>query len=170
MRYNETNSFYFIWIARKKVNKRNKYRITSIIKIRTHIMIWPGSCLFQIYPVLSSAQFTQLCLTLCNPMDCSMQSSLSITNSRSLLKLMSIESVMPSNHLILYCPLLLLPSIFPIIRVFSSESVLWIRWPKPWIFSFCISLSSESSGLISFKIEWFDLLAVQGSQESSRTP
>ena len=89
------------------------------------------------------------------------QASLSITNSQSLLKLMSIELVMPSNHLILCCSLLFLPSISPSIRVFSNESVLCIRWPKNWSFSFSISLSNEYSGLISFRIDWFDLLAVQ---------
>ena len=97
------------------------------------------------------------------------QASLSITNSRSLLKLMSFESVMPSNHLILCRPLLLLPSIFPSIRVFSNESVLCIRWPKYWSFSLSISPSSEYSGLISFRMDWLDLLAVQGTQESSPT-
>ena len=86
--------------------------------------------------------------------------------SWSLLKLMSIESVMPSNHLILCCPLLLLPSIFPSIRVFSDESVLRIRWPKYWSFSFSISPSNEYSGLISFKIDWFEPLAVQGTLKS----
>ena len=90
------------------------------------------------------------------------QASLSITNSRNLCKLISIESVMPSNHLILCRPLLLLPSIFPSIRVFSNESVLHIRWPKYWSFSFSISPSNEYSGLISFRIDWFYLLAVQG--------
>ena len=94
------------------------------------------------------------------------QASLSITNAWSLLKLMSIESVMPSNHLILCCPLLLLPSIFPSIRVFSSESVLHIRWPKYWSFSFSISPSNENSGLISFRMDWLDLLAVQGTLKS----
>ena len=88
------------------------------------------------------------------------QASLSITNSWSLLKLMSIESVIPSNHLIPCRPLLLLPSIFPNIRVFSNESVLHIRWPKYWSFSFSISPSNEYSGLISFRIDWLDLLAV----------
>ena len=91
------------------------------------------------------------------------QASLSITNSRTLLKLMSIESVMPSNNLILCCPLLLLPSIFPSIRVFSKESVVRIRWPKYWSFSFSISACNEYSGLISFRTDWLDLLAVQGS-------
>ena len=92
--------------------------------------------------------------------------SLSITDSQSLLKLMSIESVMPSNHLILCHPLLLLPSIFPSIRVFSNESVLNIRWPKDWSFSFSISSSNKYSGLISFRIDWLDLLAVQGTLKS----
>ena len=103
---------------------------------------------------------------LCNPMTAGHQASLSITISWSLLKLMSIESVMPSNHLILCCPLLLLPSIFCSIRVFSSELVLRIRWPKYWSFSFSISPSNEYSGLISFRMDWFDLLAVQGTLKS----
>ena len=90
------------------------------------------------------------------------QASLSITNSQSSLKLMSIESVMPSSHLILCCPLLLLPLIPPSIRVFSKESTLCMRWPKYWSFSFSISPSSEHSGLISFRMDWLDLLAVQG--------
>ena len=98
------------------------------------------------------------------------QASLSIINSLSLLKLMSIKSVMPSNHLILCHPLLLLPSIFPSIRAFSNESVLHIRWPKNWSFSFSISSSNEYSGLISFRIDWLDLLAVQGTLESSPAP
>ena len=92
------------------------------------------------------------------------QASLSITNSQSLLKLMSIKLVKPSNHLILCCPLLLPPSIFPNIRVFSSESVLRIRWPKYWSFSFSISPSNEHSGLISFRIDWFDLLVISSSR------
>ena len=91
---------------------------------------------------------------------------LSITISLSLLKLMSIESVMPSNHLILCHPLLLLPSVFPSIRVFSNESALCIRWPKYWNFSFSISPSNEYSGLISFRMDWLDLLPVQGSLKS----
>ena len=94
------------------------------------------------------------------------QPSLSITNSWSLLKLMSIELVMLSNHLILFHPLLLLPSIFPSSRVFSNESVLANRWPKYWSFSFNISPSSEHSGLISFRMDWLDLLAVQGTLKS----
>ena len=94
------------------------------------------------------------------------QASLSITNSQSLLKLMSIELVMPSNHLLLCCPLLLLPSIFPSIRVFSKESVLHIRWPKYRSFSFSISPSNEYSGLVSFRMDWLDRLAVQGTLKS----
>ena len=100
---------------------------------------------------------------LCDPTDCSTPDLLSITNSRSLPKPMSIESVMPSNHLILCCPLLLLPSIFPSIRVFSSESAVRIRWPKYWSFSFSISPSNEHPGLISFRMDWLDPLAVQGT-------
>ena len=99
------------------------------------------------------------------PWTAAYQASLSFTISQSLLKLISIESMMPSNNLILCCPLLLLPSIFPSIRVFSNESALHIRWPKYWSFSF-ISPSNEYSGLISFKIDWFDLLAVQGTLKS----
>ena len=97
------------------------------------------------------------------PWTAARQASLSITNSQSLLKLMTIESVMTSNHLILCHPLLLPPSIFPSIRVFSNELVLQIRWLKYWSFSFSISLSNKYSGLISFRINWFDLLAVQGT-------
>ena len=99
-------------------------------------------------------------------MDCSMPGLLSITNSQSLLKLMSIELVMPSNHLILCRPLLLPSSVFPSIKVFSKESALHIRWPKYWSFSFNISPSNEYSGLISFRMAWLDLLAVQGTLKS----
>ena len=99
-------------------------------------------------------------------MDCSHQASLSITNSRSLLRLMSIESVMPSNHLILCLLLFFLSLIFPSIRVFYNESALCISWPKYWSFSFSISPSSDYSGLISLRIDWFDLLAVQGTLTS----
>ena len=102
-------------------------------------------------------------MTLCNPIDCSSQTSLSFIISRSMLKLKSIESMMPSNHLILCCPLLFLPSIFPIIRVFSNESVLHIRWPEYWSSTFSISPSNDYSGRIYFRIDWFDLLAVQGT-------
>ena len=97
--------------------------------------------------------------TLCDPRTAGFQASLSFTISQSLLKLLSIESVMPSNHLILCHPLLLLPSVFPSIRVFSNESVLHVMWPKYWSFSFSTSPSNEYSGLTSFRIHWFDLLA-----------
>ena len=111
-----------------------------------------------------SCSFPRSCLTLCDPMGCSThQSSLSFIISRSLLKLMSIESVTPSNHLIL-CGPLLLPSVFPSIRVFPNESALHVRWPKYW--SLSIHPSNEYSGLISFRIDWFDLLAVQGTLRS----
>ena len=108
----------------------------------------------------------QSCPTLCDHMDCSTPGLPSITNSQSLLKLMAIELVMPSNHLILCHPLLLPPLIFPSIRVFSSESILCIRWPNYWSFSFSISPCNEYSGLISFRMDWLDLLAVQGTLKS----
>ena len=113
----------------------------------------------------------QLCPTFCNLMDGSTPGLLSVTNSRSPPKLMSIESVIPSNHLILCHPLLLPPSIFPSIRVFSNESVLRSRWPKYWSFSFNISPFNEHSGLISFRMDWFgSLSSLRDFQESSPTP
>ena len=115
---------------------------------------------------ISSVQSLSCVQFFLTPWTAAHQASLSITNSPSLLKLMSIESVMPSNHLILCRPLLLLPSLFPNIRVFSNESVLHIRWPKYWSFSFSISPSNECSGLISFMMDWLDLLAVQGTLKS----
>ena len=115
---------------------------------------------------LQSVQLLRRVWLFVTPWTAACQASLSITNSQSLPKSMSIESVMPSNHLILCCPLLLLSSIFPTIRVFSNESVLHIRWPKYWSFSFSISPSNEYSGLIFFRIDWLDLLAVQGTLKS----
>ena len=115
---------------------------------------------------LSSAQSLSRVWLFATPWTVACQASLSITSTWSLLKLMSIESVMPSNHLILCRPLLLLPSVFPGIRVFSNESVLCIRWPKYWSFSFSISPSNEHSGLISFKMDWLDLFAVKGTLRS----
>ena len=114
----------------------------------------------------SSVQSLSRVWLFATPWTVARQASLSITNSRSSLKLMSIELVMPSNHLILCRPPLLLPSIFPSIMVFSNESVLWIRWPKYWSFSFSISPSKEYSGLIFFRMDWLDLLAVQETLKS----
>ena len=114
----------------------------------------------------SVSSLTQLCPTLCDPMHCSTPCFSQKFISQSLLKLMSIESGMPSNHLILCPPLLLPPSIFSRIRVFSNESAFPIRWPKYWSFSFNISPSDEYSGLISFRMYWLDLLAVQGTLKS----
>ena len=114
-------------------------------------------------PVSSVAQ---LCPILCYPMAAARQASLSITNSLSLIKLLSIESVMPSNYIILCRPLLLLPSFFPSIRVFSKESTLHMRWPKYWSFSLSISPSNVYLGLVSFRVDWFDLLTVQKTLKS----
>ena len=120
---------------------------------------------------LSAAQLTHSVVSdSATPWTTAHQASLSITNSWSSLKLMPIESMMLSSHLILCRPLLLPPSVFPSIRAFSSESVLHIRWPKYWSFNFSIIPSSEYSGLISFRMDWLDLLAVQGTQESPPTP
>ena len=122
-------------------------------------IIFPYHALFE----SGSVQLLSHVPLFATPRTAARQASLSITNSWSLLKLMSIESVMPSKHLILCHPLLLPPSIFPSIRVFSSDSVLCIRWPKHWSFSFSISPSNEYSALFSFRIDWFDLLVVQGT-------
>ena len=116
-----------------------------------------------VFSLVHSLSRVQLFVTPCTA---ARQASVSITNSKSLLKLMSIESVMPSNHLVLCRPLLVPSSIFPCIRVFSNESVLHIRWPKYGSFSFSLSPSNEYSGLISFRMDWFDLLAVQGTLKS----
>ena len=116
--------------------------------------------------IVQFSSVDQSCLTLCNPMNCSTPASLSIINFGSLLKLMPIESVMPSSHLILCCPLLLLTPFPPSLRVFSNESTLHMRWPKYWSFSFSISPSSEHPGLISFRMDWLDLLAAQGTLKS----
>ena len=131
---------------------------------QTHVSVWqkpPQYC-----KVIQFSSVTQLCLTLCDPMNRSMPGLSLHHQPRSPPKPTSSESVMPSNHLILCCPLLLLPSIFPSIRVFSNESALPIRWPKYWSFSFNISPSNEHPRLISFKMDWLDLLAVQGTLKS----
>ena len=130
-----------------------------------HLYSFTRILLLTCYSISVSVQLLGCVRLFVTPWTAARQASLSITNSRSLLKLMSIESVIPSNHLIL-CHPLLLPSIFPSIRVFSNESALRIRWPKYWSFSFNISPSNEYSGLISFRMEWLDLLAVQGTLKS----
>ena len=142
-----------------------KYKIWSSL---TSVCLWIFTMIkvMTIYVLLqSSVQFSRSVVSdsLWPPWTAARQASLSITNSQSLLKLMSIELVMPSNHLILCRPLLLPPSIFPSIRVFSNESTLRMRWPKYWSFSISISASSEHPGLISFRMDWLDLLAVQGT-------
>ena len=133
------------------INKINKSK---------HFYLWKASTFIQFSSVAQS------CPTLATPWTVACQASLSITNSRRLHKLMPIDSMMPSNHFILCHPLLLLPSIFPSIRVFSNEFVVRIRWLKYWSFSFSISSSNEYSGLISFSMDWLDRLAVQGTLKS----
>ena len=139
------------------------------MKIFKHILIYIYSATYKslyIYIQFSSVQLLSRVQLFATPWTAARQASLSIANSRSLLKLMSIESVMPSNHLILCHPLFLLPSIFPSIRVFSKNLVLCIWWPQYWGFSFSISPSNEYSGLISFRMDWLDFLAVQGTLKS----
>ena len=133
----------------------------NVINVRYshHYSFCTGDC-------IRFSSVTQLCLTLATPWTVARQASLSITNSWSLPKHMSIEIVMPSNHLILCHFLLFLPSIFPNIRVFTDESAFCIRWPKYWSFSFSISPSNEHPGLISFRVDWFDLLIVRGTLKS----
>ena len=142
---------------RLKVRDWNRYSMQMEVKK-------PGGA------ILGSVQSLSRVRLLATPWTVARQACLSITTSWSLPKFMSIESVMPSNHLILCHPLLLLSSVFPSIRVFWNESALPIRWPKYWSFSFNISPSNEYSGLISLRMDWLDLLAVQGTQESSPTP
>ena len=144
-------------------------KINKVSMVYSH---WFGTCIVFYFDwnteskiQFSSVQFLSCVWLFVTTWTVACQAFLSITNSQSLLKLMSIESVMPSNHLIL-CPPLLLPSVFPSIRVFSKESVLCIRWPNYWSFSFSISPSNEYLGLISFRIDWFDLLSVQGNLKS----
>ena len=136
--------------------QRKAYRLSCLIAFISIIMTKIRS-----KKAVQFSSVSQSCLTLCDPTD-----SLCITNTQSLLKLMFIELMMPSNHLILCRPLLLLPAIFPSIRVFSNESVLCIRWPKYWSFSFNISPSNDHPRLISFRMDWLDLLAVQGAVKS----
>ena len=135
--------------------------ISPFMSVSVFLIYWGAPML-----CISSFQLLSHVRLFATPWTAARQASPSITNSQSLPKLMAIESVMPSNHLILCHPLLLLPSISPSIRVFSNESALRIRWPKYWSFSFNISLSNEYLGLISFRMDWLDLLAVQGTLKS----
>ena len=157
-------------ICTHSLDKSSVFVTCSILSVALSFNQTPRTWQFQL--TFIEIQFSSViwsCLTLCDAMDCSTaacQASLPITNSQSLLKLMSIESVMPSNRLILCCPLLLLPSIFSSTRVFSKESALHIRWPKYCNFSFSISPSNEHSGLIFFRLDWLDLLAVQWTCKS----
>ena len=151
--------------ARRHRNCRNPCQLPTLHWHKSLCsLLWPhGGCFITSYPSVQSLSCVWLFAT---PLTAACQDSLSITIFQSLLKLMSIESVMPSKHLILCHPLLLLPSVFPSIRVFSNESVLCIRWPQYWSFSFNISPSNEYSELISFRMDWLDLLAVQGTLKS----
>ena len=145
------------------ISHRRKKKPNLLYHFKMNLwLMWNKATLVQ----LSSVQSLSRVRLFATPWITAHQASLSITNFRSLLKLMSIESVMPSNHLILCCPLLLQPSIFPSIRVFSNESVLLIRWPKYWRFSFSIRPFNEYSGLISFRMDWLDLHTVQRSLKS----
>ena len=178
--------YLFIKIAQKKSGKNERKQICYIYSMEyclsienNELQIFLATCMnlksarlskrsqihIQTTYCISSVQSLSRVWLFATPWTAACQASLSITNSWSLLKLFSIELVMPSNHLILGCPLLL-PSIFPSIRVFSSESVLCIRWPKYWSFSFSISPFSEYSGMISFRMDWLDLLEVQGMLKS----
>ena len=149
---------YRDWIKNQKASNKEKLRLFDGFRRIIFFLTFNFILEYQ----FSSVQLLSCVWLFATPGTAACQTSLSITNSRSLFKLMSITSVMPSNHLILCCPLLL-PSIFPSIRVFSSQLVLHIRWPKFWSFSFRISPSSKYSGLISFRIDRLDLLAVQGT-------
>ena len=130
-----------------------------------NIYIYSALCI-NIYFSFSSVELLSCVQLFVTPWTAARQACLFITNTQSLFKLISIESLMPSNNLILCCPLLLSSSIFPSIRIFSNQSALHIRWPKDWSFSFSISPSNEYSGLISFRMNWLDLLAVQGTLKS----
>ena len=161
-------------IMQKKTNKNLKRNTvnSSILynnqDMETTQMPTTDKCINKMWYIYicSSVQSLSCVRLLVTPWTAACQASLSITKSQSLLKLMSVKSVLPSSHLILCCPLLLLPSMFPSIRVFLNESLLHIRWPKYWSFSFSISLSNEYSGLIFFRLGWLDLLAVQGTLKS----
>ena len=155
-----------LWSQRSPPETREEIykNVTGFLQVVDLFYLWLICTFF------SSVQSLSHIRLFATPWTAAHQASLSITNFQGLLKLMSIKLVMPSNHLLLCHPLLLLPSIFPTIRVFSNESVLLIRWPNYWTFSLSISPSNKYSGPISFRIDWLDLLAVQGIPKSSPTP
>ena len=168
-----------MWFKCITLKDLSDMKIKHSVWIKAQISPWDavrcqGPCSYVALPFSSSVQFSsvaQLCPTLCNLVNCSTPGLPVHHHSRSSLKLWSINLVMPFSHLILYRPHLLLPSIFPSIRVFSNESGLHIRWPQYWGFSFRISPSNEHPGLISFRMDWLHLLTVQGTlKESSPTP
>ena len=148
------------WLTLFSWAPKSLQMVTAVMKLKDTYSLGE-----KLWPTFSSVQWLSHVWLFVTPWNAAFQASLSITTSQSLLRLMSIKSVMPSNHLILCRPLLLLPSIFPSIRVFSNESVLRIGWPKYWSFSFILSPSNKHSGLISYRIDWFDL-AVQGMLKS----
>ena len=157
------------WTKLDKITEDNENKKHSYAETKEGIGLFLRKCKWNNLQ-FSSVQSLSRVQLFATPWIAACRASLSITNSRSSPRLTSIESVMPSSHLILCRPLLLLPSIPPSIRVFSNESTLRMRWPKYWNFSFSIIPSKEHPGLISFRMDWLDLLAVQGTQESSPTP
>ena len=163
--YNEPGSYHWKMYLWKKANHISFSKEGDSWEIKQWTCFPSRS--YWSFTHFSSVQLLSCVRLFATPWTTARQASLSITNSWSPPKPISIESMMPSSHLILRCPLLLLPSIFPSIRVFSSESALHIRWPKYWSFSFNISPFNEYSGLISFRMDWLDLLAVQGTLQSS---
>ena len=164
---NSVPPFYIVVSGRKSVSTHYLHLYLSIIHQGQYLVVKKKSFLKGKYEIpISSVQSLSRVRLFAAPSTAACQASLSITNSQSLPKLVSIESVMPFNCLILCHPLLLPPSIFPSIRVFSNESVLHIRWPKYWSFNFSISPSNEYSGLISFRMDWLDLLVIQGILKS----
>ena len=161
-RFKREETYVYLWLIHVDIwQKPTRYCKVIILQLKINLK---NLMCIRILQLVSSV--AQSGLTLATPWNAAHQASLSISNSWSLLKLMSIELVMPSNYIILCHPLLLPPSIFPSIRVFSNESVRCIRWPKYWSFSFSISPFNEYPGLISFRIDQFDLLAVQGTLKS----
>ena len=156
------NWFLYCFSSKSQISQISPTIISRISSFFQYVFLEDKNT-FKIISSVQSLSHIQLFAT---PWTAAHQASLSITNTQSLIRLMSIKSVIPSSHLILCRLLLLLPLIFPSIRVISSESVLHIRWPKYWSFSFNISASNEYSGLITFRIDWFDILAVQGTLKS----